>query len=81
MNAIMYRSSRNIEWMKSKFKVIKANLAEASAQLHAQTHQGQCDPFVSLRLVPEPKFAFTPRFKSRAQRRTLFPLIDETFDL
>ncbi|TRY76437.1 hypothetical protein TCAL_00056 [Tigriopus californicus] len=79
-NSNLYRSSMNLEWVKSKFKSIRANLHEASIQFHAQTHAGQCDPYVSVKIVPEGKFSFAPKFKTKVQRRTLFPLFDETFD-
>ena len=54
-SASMYRSSRNLEWVKSKFKSLRSNLHEASLALHAQAHQGQADPYVTLRLVPDNK--------------------------
>ncbi len=53
---------------------------DAGLHLHSQASAGQCDPYVVLRLVPETKFPIWPRFRTRAQRRTLFPLFDETFD-
>ncbi len=53
---------------------------DATLQLHSQASAGMCDPYVVLRLVPETKFPVWPRFRTRSQRRTLFPLFDETFD-
>ena len=77
----LHRSSRNLDWVKSKWISIKSNLHEASIQLHTASSAGQCDPYVSVRLVPQQRFPFSPKFKTRPQRRTLFPLFDETFDL
>ena len=77
----LHRSSRNLDWVKSKWMSIKSNLHEASIQLHTASSAGQCDPYVSVRLVPQQRFPFSPKFKTRPQRRTLFPLFDETFDL
>ena len=51
-NRAMYRSSRNLDWVKSKWNGIKSNLHEASIQLHTASSAGQCDPYVSVRLVP-----------------------------
>ena len=79
--ANLYRSSRNLEWVKSKFQSLKSNLHEASIHFHQSTHAGQVDPYVTLRVVPEAAFPHCPKFRTRAQRRTLFPLFDETFDL
>ena len=75
------RSQRNLLWLKSKFKSLRSNLQEASVQLHNNSNDGLCDPYVTLRLVPGQKFNECPKHKSRCQRRTLFPLFDETFDL
>lgn len=79
--ANLYYPPTNLEWVKSKFKSLRSNLHEASMHLHASTNAGQCDPYVKLRLVPESKFTGYPKFQTRPQRRTLFPLFDETFDL
>ena len=51
-NNALYRSSRNLDWVKSKWNSIKSNLHEASIQLHTASSAGQCDPYVSVRLVP-----------------------------
>ena len=75
------RSQRNLLWLKSKFKSLRSNLEEASVQLKNNSNDGLCDPYVTLRLVPGQKFNECPKHKSRCQRRTLFPLFDETFDL
>merc|ERR1719481_460116 len=57
------------------------NLHEASIQFHTTTlHAGQCDPYISLRLVPTTNFPHCPKQKTKTKRRTLFPLFDETFD-
>ena len=75
------RSQRNLQWVKSKFKSLRSNLHEASVQLHNSSNDGLCDPYVHLRLVPAQKFMECPKHRTRTQRRTLFPLFDETFDL
>lgn len=76
------RSQRNLQWVKSKWKKMKTNLQEASIQFHTTTlHAGQCDPYVSLKLIPISKFPQCQKQKTRTHRRTLFPLFDETFDL
>ena len=80
-SANLSRSQRNLEWVKSKFKSLRSNLHEASVQLHNNTNDGLCDPYISLRLLPGQKFPECPKHKTRWQRRTLFPLFDETFDL
>lgn len=49
--------------------------------IHTANTQGQSDPYISLRIVPSSKFSDTPKHRTRTQRRTLFPLFDETFDL
>ena len=49
----LHRSSRNLDWVKSKWISIKSNLHEASIQLHTASSAGQCDPYVSVRLVPQ----------------------------
>ncbi len=77
----MYRSSRNLDWVKSKWRSLRSNLHEATVQLHAASNAGMCDPYVSVRLVPEQRFPYVTKFRTRPQRRTLFPLFDETFDL
>ena len=80
-SANLSRSQRNLEWVKAKFKSLRSNLHEASVQLHNNANDGLCDPYISLRLVPSQKFLECPKHKTRVQRRTLFPLFDETFDL
>ena len=75
------RSQRNLQWVKSKFKSLKSNLHEATVQIHNNANDGLCDPYVHLKLVPSQKFLECPKHRSRIQRRTLFPLFDETFDL
>ena len=52
-NRGLHRSSRNLDWVKSKWMSIKSNLHEASIQLHTASSAGQCDPYVSVRLVPQ----------------------------
>ncbi len=79
-SANLYRSSLNLDWVKSKFALLRCSLHEAS--LHLQAHgPTSADPYVVLRLVPQTKFPGWPKFRTRVQRRTLFPLFDETFDL
>ena len=79
---LMLRSQRNLQWVKSKWKSLRTNLHEASIQFHTTTlHAGQCDPYISLRLVPTSNFPHCPKQKTKTKRRTLFPLFDETFDL
>ena len=81
-NNLMLRSQRNLQWVKSKWKSLRTNLHEASIQFHTTTlHAGQCDPYISLRLVPTCNFPHCPKQKTKTKRRTLFPLFDETFDL
>merc|ERR1712240_625542 len=63
------RSQRNLQWVKSKWKSLRTTL-----------HDGQCDPYISLRLVPTTNFPHCPKQKTKTKRRTLFPLFDETFD-
>merc|ERR1739846_209191 len=58
----------------------RSNLHEASVHFHTTTNAGQCDPYVSIRMVPAIRFHECPKQKTRTQRRTLFPLFDETFD-
>ena len=87
----LYRSSLNlnIDWMKDKLLGLRATLQEASQHLSSHggggggsgSRQRACDPYVTLRLVPETRFSLAPKFKTKAQRRTLFPLFDEKFDL
>jgi len=80
-NNLVLRSQRNLQWVKSKWKSLRTNLHEASIQFHTTTlHAGQCDPYISLRLVPTTNFPHCPKQKTRTKRRTLFPLFDETFD-
>merc|ERR1719323_753754 len=79
-SANLSRSQRNLEWVKSKFKSLRSNLHEASVQLHNSSNDGLCDPYVHLRLLPAQKFMECPKHRTRTQRRTLFPLFDETFD-
>lgn len=74
-------SSLSLNWMKGKLRLLRSVAQEAGLHLHSQASAGQASPYVSLRLVPEAKFPVWPRFRTRAQRRTLFPLFDETFDL
>ena len=80
-NLNMSRSQRNLEWVKSKFASLKANLNEAQVSIHQANTQGQSDPYISLRIVPSTKFPESQKHRTRTQRRTLFPLFDETFDL
>ena len=122
------RSQKNLDWVKSKFASLKANIhtqvnksllqqmiaATKFQQLFAATKklslfqgisihtantQNQADPYVCLRLVPNSRFlnwkqlpagnwdlfvvrfSDTPKHRTQTQRRTLFPLFDETFDL
>lgn len=76
------RSQRNLQWVKSKWKSLRSNLHEASIQFHTTTlHAGQCDPYISLKLIPSARFPNCPKQKTKTVRRTLFPLFDETFDL
>ena len=65
--------------------------------IHTANTQNQADPYVCLRLVPNSRFwkqlsasnwdlfvvrfSDTPKHRTQTQRRTLFPLFDETFDL
>jgi len=79
-NLNMSRSQKNLDWVKSKFASLKANINEAQVSLHTANTQGQSDPYISLRLVPGLKFSDCPKHRTRTQRRTLFPLFDETFD-
>eukprot|EP00092_Neocalanus_flemingeri_P041502 GFUD01045197.1.p1 GENE.GFUD01045197.1~~GFUD01045197.1.p1 ORF type:complete len:1194 (+),score=262.01 GFUD01045197.1:849-4430(+) len=79
-NINMTRSQKNLDWVKSKFASLKANINEAQVSIHTANTQGQSDPYVSIRLVPTSKFTDTPKHRTRTQRRTLFPLFDETFD-
>lgn len=51
------------------------------SQIHASANNGLCDPYVSLRIVPVSSFADYRKYKTKVQRRTLFPLFDETFDM
>ena len=81
-NVNMNRSQRNLEWVKSKFASLKANLNdEAQLSIHAANTQGQSDPYISLKIVPATKFPDSQKHRTRTQRRTLFPLFDEIFDL
>ena len=73
-NVNMNRSQLNLEWVKSKFASLKANLNAANTQ-------GQSDPYISPRIVPATKFPDSQKHRTRTQRRTLLPLFDETFDL
>jgi len=79
-NINMTRSQKNLDWVKSKFASLKANINEAQVSIHTANTQGQSDPYISIRLVPGSKFRDTPKHRTRTQRRTLFPLFDETFD-
>lgn len=79
-NMNMTRSQKNLDWVKSKFASLKANINEAQVSIHTANTQGQSDPYISIRLVPGSKFTDTPKHRTRTQRRTLFPLFDETFD-
>ena len=79
--ANLSRSQRNLQWVKSKFKSLRSNLQEASVQIHNNANDGLADPYVHLKLVPSQKFMDCPKHRTRIQRRTLFPLFDETFDL
>jgi len=79
-NLNMSRSQKNLEWVKSKFASLRANLNDAQVQIHAANTQGQSDPYISLRIVPSTKFPDSQKHRTRTQRRTLFPLFDETFD-
>jgi len=79
-NLNMTRSQKNLDWVKSKFASLRANINEAQVSIHTANTQGQSDPYVSIRLVPTSKFTDTPKHRTRTQRRTLFPLFDETFD-
>ena len=65
--------------------------------IHTANTQNQADPYICLRLVPNSRFwkqlsasnwdlfvvrfSDTPKHRTQTQRRTLFPLFDETFDL
>ena len=58
-----------------------ANSQLQGISIHTANTQGQADPYICLRLVPASKFNDTPKHRTQTQRRTLFPLFDETFDL
>jgi len=49
--------------------------------MHTANTQGQADPYISVRLVPNCKFTDCPKLRTRCVRGTLFPLFDEKFDL
>lgn len=42
---------------------------------------GQCDPYVKIKLVPKETFPSAPVFKSKTKKKTLFPLFDELFSV
>lgn len=79
-NMNMTRSQRNLDWVKSKFASLKSGLHDAHIHFHTASNQGSCDPYVSLRVVPASRFTDCVKHRTRAQRRTLFPLFDDTFD-
>ena len=64
---------------KTLFRKVSTLMFQVS--IHTANTQGQSDPYISLRIVPSSKFPDTPKHRTRTQRRTLFPLFDETFDL
>ncbi|XP_035714351.1 protein unc-13 homolog 4B isoform X3 [Folsomia candida] len=58
-----------------KVEILNArNLKSADAN-------GQCDPYVKLKLVPHEVFHMTPKFRTKTKKKTLFPLFDETFSI
>lgn len=79
-NINMTRSQKNLDWVKSKFASLKANIHTQGITIHTANTQGQADPYICLRLVPNSRFSDTPKHRTQTQRRTLFPLFDETFD-
>ncbi|ODN05628.1 Protein unc-13 D [Orchesella cincta] len=42
---------------------------------------GQCDPYVKVKLVPKEFFPSAPIFKTKIKKKTLFPLFDEIFSV
>jgi len=79
-NINMTRSQKNLDWVKSKFASLKANIHTQGISIHTANTQNQADPYICLRLVPNSRFSDTPKHRTQTQRRTLFPLFDETFD-
>lgn len=42
---------------------------------------GQCDPYVKIKLVPKDTFPTAPIYKTKTKKKTLFPLFDELFSV
>lgn len=42
---------------------------------------GQCDPYVKVKLVPRDTFPSAPIYKTKTKKKTLFPLFDEIFSV
>jgi len=80
-NINMSRSQRQLDWVKSKFSSLKWQVQERQVQMHTANTQGQADPYISIRLVPDCRFSDCPKLRTRCVRGTLFPLFDEKFDL
>merc|ERR1712032_106519 len=69
-NINMTRSQKNLDWVKSKFASLKANIHTQGISIHTANTQNQADPYICLRLVPNSRFSDTPKHRTQTQRRT-----------